>query len=186
MSRIGKQPVVIPAGVKLQQKPVDGGCALQVEGPKGKLSFVFRGDVKISVEGDQLKVTRRGDERFERSYHGTARALIANMVEGVTKGFQKNLEIEGVGYNAKLDGKSRLVLQIGYSHPVVLPIPEGLTIQTPKPTAIMVSGPDKQLVGEFAARIRRVRPPEPYKGKGIRYAGEKIIRKAGKTFGSAT
>lgn len=186
MSRIGKQPVVIPAGVKVRETQGDGVSLLEVEGPKGKLSATFRKEVKISVRGDRVVIERQGEESFFRAYHGTARALIANMVEGVSKGFQKGLEIEGVGYNAKLEGKDDLVLQIGFSHPVRLRIPDGLTVQTPKPTAILIAGVDKQSVGEFAARIRRVRPPEPYKGKGIRYAGEKIIRKAGKTFGSAT
>ena len=128
---------------------------------------------------------RRGDERFQRAYHGTARALLYNMVEGVSKGFEKRLEIEGVGYNAKLEGK-KLVLQIGFCHPVPFDVPEGVTVTVPKPTIIDIAGPDKQQVGEFAARIRKVRPPEPYKGKGIRYSGEKIIRKVGKAFGSAT
>lgn len=185
MSRIGKQPVVIPQGVKIQQVTQDGGGVLRVEGPKGKLSVTVRPEVSVAVEGNAIKVKRRGESAFERAYHGTVRALIANMIEGVTKGFEKRLEIEGVGYNAKVDKKS-LVLQIGFCHPVNVPIPDGIAVATPKPTVISVTGPDKQMVGEFAATVRKIRPPEPYKGKGIRYAGEKILRKAGKTFGSAT
>jgi large subunit ribosomal protein L6 len=184
VSRIGKQPVVIPSGVKVSQVKADGSVRLDVEGPKGKLSFPFRGNVQIAVEASQIKVTRSGDEPFERAYHGTARALIANMVEGVTRGFERRLDIEGVGYNAKVEGK-KLVLQIGFSHPVALAIPAGVTVETPKPTNVVIKGPDKQVVGEFAANVRKVRPPEPYKGKGIRYSDEKIIRKAGKAFGAA-
>lgn len=183
MSRIGKQPVVLPAGVKLSQAKEADFVRVQVEGPKGKVSFPFRKDVSITVEGTQIKVSRAGEEKFQRAYHGTVRALLANMVEGVSKGFEKKLEIEGVGYNAKLEGK-KLVLQMGFCHPVPLMIPTGITIETPKPTTVIVKGADKQLVGEFSAAIRKVRPPEPYKGKGIRYADERIIRKAGKAFGS--
>jgi large subunit ribosomal protein L6 len=184
VSRIGKQPVAIPSGVKVNQVKEEGSVRLSVEGPKGKLSFPFLKDVEIAVEGSQVKVTRSGDEAFQRAYHGTVRALIANMVEGVTRGFERRLDIEGVGYNAKVEGK-RLVLQIGFSHPVALAIPAGITVETPKPTNIIIKGPDKQVVGEFAANVRKVRPPEPYKGKGIRYSDEKIIRKAGKAFGAA-
>jgi len=184
VSRIGKQPVAIPSGVKVNQVKEEGSVRVSVEGPKGKLSFPFRKDVEIAVDGSQVKVSRSGDEPFLRAYHGTVRALIANMVEGVTRGFEKRLDIEGVGYNAKVDGK-KLVLQIGFSHPVTLPIPAGITVETPKPTNIIIKGPDKQTVGEFAANVRKVRPPEPYKGKGIRYSDEKIVRKAGKAFGAA-
>ncbi len=156
-----------------------------VEGPKGKLTLRIRPEATVEVAQNSVRVGRRGDSAFERAYHGTVRALLANMVRGVTTGFEKRLEIEGVGYNAKVE-KKQLVLQVGFCHPVQLPIPEGLTVETPKPTSIVIRGADKQLVGEFAARTRRVRPPEPYKGKGIRYADERIQRKVGKTFGSAT
>ncbi len=183
MSRIGKQPVPLPSGVKVTQAKEQDLVRVVVEGPKGKLSFPFRSAVGIVVEGNQVKISRAGDEKFQRAYHGTVRALIANMVEGVSQGFEKRLEIEGVGYNAKVDGK-KIVLQIGFCHPVILMVPVGLTVEAPKPTLLVIKGPDKQLVGEFAAEIRKIRPPEPYKGKGIRYAGEHIVRKAGKAFGS--
>jgi large subunit ribosomal protein L6 len=184
MSRIGKQPVVIPPGVKVSQQKEGGTTKVLAEGPKGKLSLPFREEVSINIEGSVLRVERTGEEPFHRAYHGTVRALIANMMKGVSLGFEKRLDIEGVGYNAKIDGK-KLVLQIGFCHPVTLDIPLGLTLETPKPTAIAIKGADKQLVGEFAATVRKVRPPEPYKGKGIRYSNEKIVRKAGKAFGSA-
>lgn len=183
MSRIGKQPVPVPSGVKLSHTRDAAGTRIQVEGPKGKLQSVFRGDVEIVVDGAKVNIKRFGDAPFQRAYHGTVRALVSNMVEGVSKGFQKTLEIEGVGYNAKLEGKS-LVLEIGFCHKVPLPIPAGLTVETPKPTTVIIKGADKQMVGEFAAVVRRIRPPEPYKGKGIRYSDEKILRKAGKAFGS--
>ncbi|MGQ9592281.1 MAG: 50S ribosomal protein L6 [Planctomycetota bacterium] len=185
MSRIGKQPVVIPQGVKVSRVEEGGGAVVSVEGPKGKLSLRVRPEVAVTVEPNAVTVERRGEGAFERAYHGTIRALIANMVRGVREGFEKRLEIEGIGYNAKVE-KGRLVLAVGFSHPVEISVPEGLTVQTPKPTNVVIQGADKQLVGEFAARVRKVRPPEPYKGKGIRYAGEKIQRKVGKTFGSAT
>lgn len=184
MSRIGKQPVVIPPGVKVSQVKEDGRTKVSAEGPKGKLSLPFREEVSIGIEGSQVRIQRTGEEPFHRAYHGTVRALIANMVKGVSQGFERRLDIEGVGYNAKVEGK-KLVLQIGFCHPVTIEIPLGLTIETPKPTAIAIKGADKQVVGEFAATVRKVRPPEPYKGKGIRYSDEKIIRKAGKAFGSA-
>jgi large subunit ribosomal protein L6 len=183
MSRIGKQPVAVPSGVKVKRTADGDRLLLSVEGPKGKLSFPFRKDVDITVDADVIRVSRSGDAAFDRAYHGTVRALIANMVQGVSQGFQKTLDIEGVGYSAKLEGKA-IVLQIGFCHPVKIGVPEGLTIEVPKPTQIIVRGPDKQAVGEFAAQVRKTRPPEPYKGKGIRYAGEHIIRKAGKAFGS--
>ena len=183
MSRVGKQPISIPSGVKVSVTQDDGNTRVSVEGAKGKLAFPFRPDVEIEVDGDTIRVSRRGDSRFERSYHGTARALVANMVHGVSTGFQKSLEIVGVGYQAKLDGK-KLVLSIGFCHPVHVPIPDGITVEAAKPTALTISGADKQLVGEFAAKIRKIRPPEPYKGKGIRYTDEQIIRKQGKAFGS--
>lgn len=181
MSRIGKKPVPIPSSVKVA---VSGG-QVTVEGPQGKLTGTFREEARISLDDAKkaIVVDRRDDEKFSRAYHGTTRALIANMVKGVAEGFERKLEIVGVGYNAKLDGK-KIVLQIGFCHPVELPIPDGVKVEIPKPTNITLKGADKQMVGEFAARIRRVRPPEPYKGKGIRYEGEHIIRKAGKAFGA--
>jgi large subunit ribosomal protein L6 len=183
VSRIGKKPIKIPGGVKVSQSKSDAGTKLAVEGPKGKLAFEFRPEVSFSIEGEEVSVTRHGEEKFARSYYGTARALAANMIHGVSQGFEKTLEIEGVGYSAKLGGK-QVVLQIGFCHPVEMVIPTGLEVETPNATTITIRGADRQLVGEFAAKIRRIRPPEPYKGKGIRYRGEHIVRKAGKTFGS--
>lgn len=155
------------------------GPRLLIEGPKGKLSLALPPAVSVQVNGGQLRVTRSGDEPFQRALHGLTRALIANMVQGVTSGFSKELEIVGVGYRAQLQGK-QLSIQVGFSHPVLVPIPEGITVEVPKPTSVLVRGPDKQLVGQFAAALRRIAPPEPYKGKGIKYAGEVIRRKAGK------
>ncbi|MEM7233268.1 MAG: 50S ribosomal protein L6 [Planctomycetota bacterium] len=183
MSRIGKQPVGI-GSAKVSASKTDAGTTLNVDGPKGKLSATFRTEVDIDVQDKEVVITRKGETKFHRSYHGTARSIIANMVRGVTEGFQKQLSIVGVGYNAKLEGKGKLVLNIGFCHPVPFEIPAGIEVETPSPTAINIRGADKQVVGEFAARIRRVRPPEPYKGKGIKYHDEHIIRKAGKTFGS--
>ncbi len=183
MSRIGKQPVAITAGVKVSPSKHGGGTRISVEGPKGKLQSDFRSDVSIDVEGDSVVVTRHNDETFSRAYHGTARALIANMVRGVSEGFSKRLDIIGVGYNAKLQGK-KVVLAIGFCHPVEFDIPKNITVECPTPTTIAISGPDKQAVGEFTSQIRRVRPPEPYKGKGIRYHDEHVVRKQGKAFGS--
>ncbi len=181
MSRIGKQPISVPSGVKVS---VSGG-EVKVEGPKGKVAGSFRGEARITHDASagRIVIECKGETKFARAYHGTTRALIANMVKGVSEGFKKSLEIVGVGYNAKLQGK-KLVLQIGFCHPVELPVPEGIQVEIPQPTRINLSGADKQQVGEFAAQIRRVRPPEPYKGKGIRYEGEHIIRKAGKAFGA--
>ncbi len=183
MSRIGKLPIQIPGGVKVDQRKTDAGTTLQVDGPKGKLSFQFRPDVNFSIDDGQIRVDRVGDAKFQRAYHGTARALTANMVRGVSEGFEKTLEIEGVGYSAKLAGK-KITLQIGFCHPVDLELPAGIEAEVPNQTTITVRGADRQVVGEFAAKIRKIRPPEPYKGKGIRYRGEHIIRKTGKTFGS--
>ncbi|MBN1443247.1 MAG: 50S ribosomal protein L6 [Planctomycetes bacterium] len=183
MSRIGKKPVPIAGGVKVTPSRQDAGTRVSVEGAKGKLSFDFRPEVAFEVREQDVLVQRVSDTPFAAAYHGTARALLANMIRGVSEGFQKSLEIVGVGYSAKLQGKS-LVLQIGFSHPVEFDIPEGLVVETPAPTKVLIRGASKQQVGEFAARIRRSRPPEPYKGKGIRYEGEQVVRKAGKTFGS--
>ena len=183
MSRIGKKPIPIVSGVKVNSSSVEGGTRVAVEGPKGKLDFDFRDEVSIAVEDDQVVGTRSDDEAFSRSYHGTARSLLANMVQGVSEGFTRKLEIIGVGYNAQVQGK-KLVLQIGFCHPVEMAIPQGLELDAPSPTNITITGVDKQLVGEFAAVVRRVRPPEPYKGKGIRYENEQVKLKAGKAFTS--
>ena len=182
MSRIGKKPVVVPQKVKVS---LSGGT-VTVEGPKGKISRDFRSEVAISFsEPDKvLQVTRKSEEPFARAYHGTTRAHLANMVRGVTEGFGRALSIVGVGYNAKVQGR-KLILQVGFSHPVEMEIPEGVTVEVPQATQVVVKSVDKQKVGEFAARIRRVRPPEPYKGKGIRYEDERIVKKAGKAFGSS-
>lgn len=175
MSRIGRMPVTIPTAVKVKQ---DGG-KISVEGPKGKLSHEVPDVLKVSIAGTTLTVARSSDESRIKALHGLHRALIANMVKGVEAGFSKELEIVGIGYRAQVQGKT-LTLNVGFSHPVVLAIPEGITVQAPKPTALTISGPDKHGVGQFAANIRRVAPPEPYKGKGIKYANEVIRRKAGK------
>jgi large subunit ribosomal protein L6 len=182
MSRIGKQPVVIPAGVKAALE----GRVIQVEGPKGKLSLTIVEGISASIDQEkkQVVVKRASDSRQHKALHGLTRSLINNMVKGVTGGYQRRLEIVGVGYNAKVQGND-LVLTVGFVNPVKMPIPKGLTVQTPAPTQIVIQGPDKQMVGEFAAVVRRVRPPEPYKGKGIRYEGEVVKRKAGKAFVAA-
>jgi len=176
VSRIGRLPIPIPKGVDVR---IDG-LTVTVKGPKGELTKTFPEGVTIAVEDGKIVVRRVSDNRRHKAFHGLTRALLANMVEGVTKGFEKKLEIEGVGYRAELQGKD-LVLWVGYSHPVRLqPLP-GVTFKVERGgREITVQGIDKQVVGEMAARIRRVRPPEPYKGKGIRYAGEHIRRKAGK------
>lgn len=181
MSRIGKQPLPVPAGVKIDLK----GNRIQVEGKGGRLELEFHPRLKVEHDaaGSVIRVSRPNDERPMRALHGLTRRLIGNMVTGVTEGFEKRLEIVGVGYQARAQGKD-LELQIGFCHPVRMKVPEGLTIEIPDPTHIVVRGADKQRVGQFAADIRRVRPPEPYKGKGIRYQGEQVRRKAGKAFAS--
>ena len=183
MSRSGKKPIPIVSGGKVNSSSVEGGTRIAVEGPKGKLDFDFRNEVSIAVEDDQVVVTRSDDEAFSRSYHGTARALLAIMVQGVSEGCTRKREIIGGGYNAQVQGK-KLVLQIGFCHPVEMAIPQGLEVDAPSPTIITITGVDKQLVGEFAAVVRRVRPPEPYKGKGIRYENEQVKLKVGKAFTS--
>ena len=175
MSRIGRNPVAIPEKVKVAQD----GATILIEGPKGKLSTVVPSDLSISIKENQILVTRKGDLKPVKALHGLYRAWVANMVHGVTEGFSRELEVIGVGYRAQAQGKT-LDLNVGFSHVVKFPIPDGITIETPKPTIIIVKGIDKQLVGQVAANIRRVAPPEPYKGKGIKYAGEVIRRKAGK------
>lgn len=175
MSRIGKQPVAIPPGVEVEIE----GKTVRVKGPKGQLSREFHPDMVIRREEDRLRVERPSGNKLHRSLHGLTRTLLNNMVLGVTRGFEKALELSGVGYRATRQGK-KLVLAMGYSHPVEIVPEEGLEVEVPAPTKIVVKGIDKERVGNLAAAIRRVRPPEPYKGKGIRYEGEKIRRKAGK------
>ena len=175
MSRIGRVPITMPAGVKIRHE----GEQLHVEGPKGKLSLGVPVTITLTQEGQQLKVATTSQAPDHNMQHGLYRALINNMVQGVGNGFSKELEIVGVGYRAQLSGK-QLSLSVGFTHPVVMPIPEGLTVEVPKPTSVIIKGFDKQQVGQFAAEIRRVAPPEPYKGKGIKYAGEVIRSKAGK------
>jgi len=181
MSRIGKQPVPLPAGVTVEAQ----GREVSVKGPKGTLTMEMRPEVALSVEGRQALVALSGSgpAREARAYHGMTRALLRNMVDGVAKGFEKRLEIVGVGWNAQVQGE-KVVLNIGFCHPVNIELPSGIKAVCPNNTTILVSGADKQLVGQVAANIRAVRPPEPYKGKGIRYAGEFVRRKSGKSFGS--
>jgi large subunit ribosomal protein L6 len=177
MSRIGKQAITVPSGVEVT---IDG-TAVRVKGPKGQLEHRLVGDIAIERDGDALNVSRADDSRSNRSLHGLQRTLIANMVTGVSDGFSKELEIVGVGYRAAAQGPNAIELSVGYSHTVKFDAPEGVTFEVPQPTRIVVRGHDKQLVGQVAADIRKVRKPEPYKGKGIRYAGEHIRRKAGKS-----
>jgi large subunit ribosomal protein L6 len=175
MSRIGKAPIELPSGVELTNE----GNVVVVKGPKGSLSQEIDPRVSLSIEGGAVTVVRDNDEREVRALHGLYRALIANMVIGVSAGYSKELQAVGVGYRGALKG-STLELQVGYSHPVAIEAPEGITFEVPEPTKFIVSGIDKQLVGQVAANIRAVRPPEPYKGKGIRYVDEYVRRKAGK------
>ena len=176
MSRIGKRPITVPAKV---QVTIDG-ANIAVKGPKGELSRQLPTNVIVSQEGEKLSVNRRDDSRQSRQMHGLCRTLVANMVEGVSQGFQRRLEIQGVGYRAQVQGRN-LILNIGYSHQVQIAPPEGIQFAVENNTNVIVSGHDKEVVGNTAAKIRDVRPPEPYKGKGIRYAGEAVRRKAGKT-----
>jgi large subunit ribosomal protein L6 len=175
MSRIGRQPIPVPAGVTVSIDPE----SVRVNGPKGELSERVNRDIEVVQEGEEVLVRRPTDRGEHRALHGLTRTLVANMVEGVTAGFEKRLEIQGVGYRAALKGKN-LELAVGYSHPVPIPAPEGIEFEVPQPTRIVVRGISKQLVGETAAIIRKQRPPEPYKGKGIRYEGEHVPRKVGK------
>lgn len=177
MSRIGNKVIQVPANVTVTISPEN---YVVVKGPKGQLEFQFNQNLTIKLEGSELSVTRPNDEIFSRKIHGTTRALIQNMVTGVKEGFKKQLEIKGVGYRAQLQGNT-VVLSMGFSHPVELEIPEGVTVTIPKNTEVTIEGADKQAVGEFAAKIRSVKKPEPYLGKGIRYVGEYVPRKAGKT-----
>ena len=175
MSRIGRQPIPVPAGVTVSIEPE----SVRVNGPKGELSERINRDIEVTHEGEQLIVTRPTDRGEHRALHGLTRTLIANMVEGVTAGYEKRLEIHGVGYRAQLKGQ-KVELAVGYSHPVPIPAPSGIEFEVPQPTRVVVKGISKQLVGETAAIIRKQRPPEPYKGKGIRYEGEHVQRKVGK------
>ena len=175
MSRIGKKAVPIPSGVTANVE----GQTVKIKGPKGAMQVVLPEDVSVTMDKGEVKVDPRNDGKRARSMWGTSRTLVNNLVTGVTKGFEKKLEITGVGYRAALQGKN-LQIALGYSHDVIYPVPEGIVIATPKPTEILVTGIDKQKVGQVAAEIRAFRPPEPYKGKGVKYAGEFIFRKEGK------
>jgi large subunit ribosomal protein L6 len=181
MSRIGKQPVVIPAGVKVQVQ----GQEVKVEGPKGKLAMTAHSNIAVAYDdkAKAINVARPNDDRENRALHGLTRSLIANMVEGVTKGYEKRLKIEGVGYQGRIDKKA-VVLTVGYANAVTKVPPEGVTVEMPDPNTIVVRGADKQKVGQYAAEVRAVRKPEPYKGKGIRYENEQVRRKEGKSFTS--
>jgi len=178
VSRVGKKPVVIPDGVKITQD----GNYLKIKGPKGELEQQIHPNINIEIVENQVNVTRPDDSKQNKSLHGLSRALVQNMVSGVTDTYKKTLDIVGVGYKAELKGKN-LLLNIGYSHPIFLMPPEGVILETPTQTQIIISGIDKQLVGLVAAKIRSFRKPEPYKGKGIKYSDEHIVRKAGKTAG---
>jgi large subunit ribosomal protein L6 len=182
MSRIGRKPVAVPANVKVSI--VDS--TIQVEGPKGKLSFSHRPEIGVLYDESkrEVQVSRRDDERLSRSLHGLTRSLISNMVQGVASGYTRKLEIVGVGYQAQLKKANTVALQVGFANQVVLEAPKGVTVTVPDATHVVITGADKQAVGQFAAEVRKVRPPEPYKGKGIRYEGEAVRRKAGKAFGS--
>ena len=175
MSRIGKKPITIPADVDVK---IDGS-KVTVKGPKGELSNTFNADMAIAVEGTEIIVTRPSDAKEHRSMHGLTRTLISNMVIGVTEGYKKELDVNGVGYRVQKQGKN-LVMNLGFSHQVIMPELDGITIEVPAPNKIIISGADKQQVGQFAADVRKKRPPEPYKGKGIKYADEHIRRKEGK------
>ena len=175
MSRIGKKPVAVPSGITANVE----GQTVRIKGPKGALQVVLHDDIAVKLDGAQIKVDPRFETKRARSQWGTSRTLIANLIAGVSKGFEQRLEINGVGYRASVQGKN-LQIALGYSHDIVYPIPEGITIATPRPVEIVISGMDRQKVGQVAAEIRDYRPPEPYKGKGIKYAGERIFRKEGK------
>ncbi len=175
MSRIGKMPIAVPNGVDVK---IDGNT-VTVKGAKGELSYQFNKEISVVKDGDNIVVTRPTDDKEHRALHGLTRTLIANMVQGVTEGYSKTLEVNGVGYRAQKQGNN-LVMNLGYSHQVIVPEIPGIKIEVPAPNSIVISGADKQLVGQFAADVRKKRPPEPYKGKGIKYANEHIRRKEGK------
>ena len=177
MSRIGKQAVVVPSGVDVKIS----GLSVTIKGPKGTLTRDFPVGVSITHADNNITVARDNDERDSRSRHGLVRTLVSNMVIGVTDGYSKELEIIGVGYRAEAQGPSKLKLALGFSHPVVIDAPAGVTFDVPTQTRVIVKGPDKEVVGQVAANIREIRKPEPYKGKGVRYLGERVLRKAGKT-----
>ena len=177
MSRIGRAPIAIPAGVEIK---IEENNVVTVKGPKGTLTRQFHPNMTIAQEGAELKVTRPNDAKENRALHGLTRTLLHNMVVGVTEGFKKELDVNGVGYRVAMEG-SKLVMNLGFSHQVIMEAPEGITIETPTANQIVISGYDKQLVGQFAAKVREKRPPEPYKGKGIKYTDEVIRRKVGKT-----
>ena len=177
MSRIGKKPVVIPEGVTAT---LSADNTLQVKGPKGTLTEKFNSKIDIKVEGNEILVTRSCDDKEYRALHGLTRTLIQNMIDGVTKGYTKELEINGVGYRAALQGMT-LVFNVGFSHQINMDPPEGITVEVPAQTKIIIKGTNKQMVGEFAAKVRSKKPPEPYKGKGIKYVDEVVRRKEGKT-----
>lgn len=176
MSRVGKQPIPIPSGVTVDLKQ----SLISVKGPKGSLERTLHPEMTVAINENQIEVTRPSDSRRHRALHGLTRALIANMVNGVTDGFRKSLEIVGVGYKVELKGEA-LLFTLGYSHPILLHAPPGVDLEVEKPTLFHVSGPDRELVGQVAAAARSFRPPDPYKGKGVRYVGEHVRRKAGKT-----
>ena len=176
MSRIGRKPIAVPAGVDVK---IDGHV-VTVKGPKGTLTKSFHKDMIIKLEGNEIIVERPTEDKLHKSLHGLTRTLVSNMVEGVTHGFSKSLDIDGIGYRAQKQGKN-LVMNLGYSHQVIVPEIDGITIDVPSANKVVISGPDKQKVGQFAAEVREKRPPEPYKGKGIKYTDEVIRRKVGKT-----
>jgi large subunit ribosomal protein L6 len=175
MSRVGKRAIAMPSGVTANVE----GQTVKVKGPKGALQAALHDDVTVKLDDGQIKIEPRAETKRARAQWGTSRTLVANLISGVTKGFEQRLEISGVGYRAAVQGKN-LQLALGYSHDIVYPIPEGISIATPRPVEIIVTGSDRQQVGQVAAEIREYRPPEPYKGKGIKYAGERIFRKEGK------
>jgi large subunit ribosomal protein L6 len=175
MSRIGKRAIAVPSGVTANVE----GQTVKIKGPKGALQVALHDDVSVKLDSGQIKIEPRAETKRARAQWGTSRTLVNNLISGVTKGFEQRLEINGVGYRAAVQGKN-LQIALGYSHDVVYPIPEGITIATPRPVEIVISGSDKQKVGQVAAEIREYRPPEPYKGKGIKYADERIFRKEGK------
>ena len=179
MSRIGRMPITVPAGVTVT---VAEGNVVTVKGPKGELKRALRSEMTINQEGNVITVTRPSDAKEHRSLHGLTRTLLANMITGVTDGYKKELEVNGVGYRCSKEG-TNLVMNLGYSHPVIMSEVEGITVEVPAPNKIIVNGCDKQAVGQFAAEVREKRPPEPYKGKGIKYVDEVIRRKVGKTGG---
>ena len=177
MSRIGRAPIAVPAGVEIK---IEDNNVVTVKGPKGTLTQQFHPNMTIQQDGAELRVTRPNDLKENRSLHGLTRTLLHNMVVGVTDGFQKTLDVNGVGYRVAMEG-GKLVMNLGFSHQVFMEAPAGITVETPNPNQIVISGFDKQLVGQFAAKVREKRPPEPYKGKGIKYSDEVIRRKVGKT-----